>query len=142
MLHLICSNSNSNLSTFPVYILRYVNKNHSAYIEKVFSCGDDGIFSNYNSHILLLKDEHFLNVWDYGSLFNEIDCPTVNQKKHIKGSSERYKKCFCLRCMVSFSNESLHICQRMCDKCLEKVEDHLDCEYYEYELRYLRKVLY
>ena len=138
MLHLIRSNSNSNLSTFPVYILRYVNQNDSAYIEKVFSCGNDGIFSNVNPCILLLKEEHFLNVWDYGSLFNKINCPTVNQKKCNKGSNERYKKRFCLRCMVSFLNESLHICQGMCDKCdkcLEKVEDHLDCEYYEYELR-------
>ena len=73
-------------------------------------------------------------MWDYGSLFNAIDCPTVNQKKRYKSSSERYKKRFCLRCMVSFSNESLHVCQGMCDKCLEKVEDHLDCKYYEYEL--------
>ena len=59
MLHLICSNSNSNLSTFPVYMLQYVNQNDSAYIEKVFSCDDDGIFSNVNPCILLLKDEHF-----------------------------------------------------------------------------------
>ena len=72
-------------------------------------------------------------MWDYGLLFNEIDCPTVNQIKRNKGSSERYKKRFCLRCMVSFSNESLHICQGMYDKCSEKVEDHLDCEYYECE---------
>ena len=36
--------------------------------------------------------------------------------------------------MISFLNESLHVCQGMCDKCLEKVKDHLDCEYYEHEL--------
>ena len=65
MLHLIRSNSNSTLSTFLVYILQYVNQNDSAYIEKVL-CGDDAIFSNVNPCILLLKDEHFLNVWDYG----------------------------------------------------------------------------
>ena len=35
----------------------------------------------------------------------------INQKKRHEGIGERYKKRFCLRCMVSFSNQSLHICQ-------------------------------
>ena len=135
ILNMISSNSNHDLATFPVYVLRHKNQDNTARREKVYSCGDNGIFSNINPFVLLLKDEHFLNVWDYALLFNEIDCPTINQKKRNKGSGERYKKRFCLRCMVSFSNQSLHICQGFCDKCLEKVEDHLCCEFYETELR-------
>ena len=137
ILNMICSNSNHDLATFPVYILRYKSQDNTAGMEKVYSCGDNGIFSNINPCILLLKDEHFLNVWDYASLFNEIDCPTINQKKRNKGSGERYKKRFFLRCMVSFSNQSLHICQGFCDKCLERVGDHLCCEFYERELHCL-----
>ena len=32
---------------------------------------------------------------------------------------------FCLRCMVSYSNDCLHVCQGRCHKCLESVEDHM-----------------
>ena len=37
--------------------------------------------------------------------------------------------------MVSFSNQSLPVCQGFCDKCLERVYDQLCCEFYETELR-------
>ena len=127
MVNLTRSNCNLELSTYPTYIMRYVNKGTKSYIEKVFSCGDDeSIFSNNRPCVLLLKDDHYLNVWDYSSLFNEIDCPDISKKKRNKGGGERYKKRFCLQCMVSFSNERLHICQGFCEKCLEKVENHLD----------------
>ena len=78
ILNTIRSNSNHDLATFPVYVLRYKSEDNTACMEKVYSCGDNGIFSNTNPCVLLLKDEHFLNVWDYASLFNEIDCPTIN----------------------------------------------------------------
>ena len=78
---------------------------------KSFSCGDDSaIFPNDCPCVLLLKDSHYLNVWDYPSLFNEIDCPNITRENQNKGSGERYKKHFCLRCIVSFSHKRLHIC--------------------------------
>ena len=79
-----------------------------------------------NPCVLILKDGHYYNVWDYNSLFNEIDCPIIRAgRKRNKGSSERYKKRFCLRCIVSYSLEILHVCQGRCEKCLGKIEDHL-----------------
>ena len=91
MVNLTRSNCILELSTYPTYIMRYVNKGTKSYIEKVFSCGDDeSIFSC----VLLLKNDHYLNVWDYLSLFNEIDCPDISKKKRNKGSGERNKKLF------------------------------------------------
>ena len=121
-------NSNSDsLNFFPVYILRYIQgQNKNASIEKVFLCGDNGVFLSVHPCILVFKDGHFYNVWDYNRLFNEIDCPNINQKKRNKGSGERYKKRFCLRCMVSYSLECLHMCQGRCTNCLETVENHLN----------------
>ena len=83
ILKFMCGNSKSDsLHFFPVYILRYVQgKNKNASIEKVFLCDDDGIFLSFNPCILVLKDGHFYNVWDYNRLFNDIDCPNINQKK-------------------------------------------------------------
>ena len=135
----MCENSKSDpLNFFPVYILCYTTQgqNKNASIEKIFSCGDDGVFPSFNPCVLVLKDGNFYNVWDYNRLFNEIDCPNINQKKRNKGSGKRYKKCFCLRCMVSYSSESLHMCQGRCANCLETVENHLnyDNSFYEEEL--------
>ena len=56
-------------------------------------------------------------------MFNAVDTPRIG-KKHTRGSSSRYKKLFCLRCMVSYSNDYLHICQGRCHRCLERNEDH------------------
>ena len=79
-----------------------------------------------NPCVLILKDGHYYNVWDYNSLFNDIDCPIIcGSRKRNKGSSERYKKRFCLCCMVSYFLEILHICQGRSEKCLGKIEDHL-----------------
>ena len=118
-------NSNLELRIFPVYVLQYVRRDKNVSIEKNFSCGNDGIFPNVNPCILILKDGHYYNVWDYCSLFNEINCPTIRGGKCNKGSSERYKKRFCLCCMVSYSLEILHVCQGRCERCLGRVEDHL-----------------
>ena len=131
------NSKSDSLNFFPVYILCYTQgQNKNASIEKVFSCGDDGVFPSFNPCVLVLKDGHFYNVWDYNRLFNEIDCPNINQKKRNKGSGERYKKHFCLRCMVSYSLESLHVSQGRCANCLETVENHLnyDNSFHEEEL--------
>ena len=82
-------NSNSNLELFPVYVLQYVRRGKNVLLEKKFSCGDDGVFPNPNPCVLILKDNHFYNMWNYNSLFNEIDCPTLQGRKHNKGSNER-----------------------------------------------------
>ena len=118
-------NLNSNLELFPVYVLQYVRRGKNVLLEKKFSCGDNGVFPNPNPCVLILKDKYFYNVWNYNSPFNEIDCPTLRGRKRNKGSNERYKKRFCLRCMVSYSSEILHVCQDYCDKCLAKIDDHV-----------------
>ena len=56
-------NSNLNLEMFPVYVLQYDDKSIS--MGKVFSCGNDRIFTNVNPCVLILKDGHYDNVWDY-----------------------------------------------------------------------------
>ena len=68
---------------FSTYILQYSvdNKNHCS-ITKLFSCGDDGIFSNNKPCVLLLKDAYFYNVWGYDFLFNDIDTPKIGKKEH------------------------------------------------------------
>ena len=122
--------------TYPTYVLRYVNEGTKSCIEKVFSCGDNStIFANNRPCALLLKDSHYLNIWDYLSLFNEIDCPSITRKNRNKGSRERYKKRFCLQCMVFFSNERLHICQGICEKCLEKIENHLGSNFSDGDIK-------
>ena len=77
-------NSNSKqLKNFPVYILRYVESksNKNVFIEKVVECDDDGIFPHDNPCLLILRDGHFYNGWNYEKLFTEIDCPMVNVKR-------------------------------------------------------------
>ena len=56
-------------------------------------------------------------------MFNDMDTPKIG-KKHIRGSCPRYKKLFCLHCMVPYLNDSLHICQGRCHRCLECIDDH------------------
>ena len=95
MVNLTCSNCNLELSTYLTYIMRYVNKGTKSYIEKVFSCSDDElIFSNDHPCVLLLKDDHYLNVWDYSSLFNKIDCPNTSKKKRNKEVGKGIKSAF------------------------------------------------
>ena len=40
-------------------------------------------------------------------------------------SSQRYKKLFCLCCMVSYSNDHLHVCKGHCIRCLSMMDEHL-----------------
>ena len=37
--------------------------------------------------------------------------------------------------MVSFSNERLHICQGVCEKCLEKIENHLGSNFSDSDIK-------
>ena len=98
MLSMCHSNCSSDVKDYPTNVLCYLNeKGGKLKIKKLFSCGDNGIFFNDCPCVLLLRDNHLCNVWNYHSLFNEIDCPTISKKKkRNKGSGERYKKCFCL----------------------------------------------
>ena len=106
MLSLYRLNCSTKIENYPTYVLHYVNeRNGKAKIEKLFSCGDNDIFFNDRPCVLLLRNDHFLNVWNYTSMFNEVDCPTINNKKWKRGSGDRYKKTIFLRCMVSFSND-------------------------------------
>ena len=103
-------NSNVNLRDYPMYVLMHYNETKNmCKIKKLFSCGDNGIFSNDKPCVLLLKNNHFYNVFGHDSLFCDVDTPHIGVKrKH--GSLSRYKKSFCLRCMVSYSNDYLHVC--------------------------------
>ena len=117
-------NCSSDVQNYPTYVLRYSVEGKKSSVYKLFSCGDEGIFPNDAPCILLLHQNHFYNVWDYNSLFNEVDCPKIG-RKHLQGSAIRYKKIFCLWCMVSYSNDFLHMCQGQCHCCLENVLDHV-----------------
>ena len=57
-------------------------------------------------------------------MFNDIDTPKIGSKRAC-GSSPWYKKLFCLHCIVSYSNDSLHICGGRCHCCLGTDEDHV-----------------
>ena len=106
MITLTHVNSNLNLEMFPVYVLQYVRHDD----DKSVLIKTDGIFTNVNPCVLILKDGHYYNVWDYNSLFNEISWNIIHGgRKRNKGSSERYEKRFCLRWTVSYSLEILHV---------------------------------
>ena len=95
-------NSDYEISTYPTFVLQYVCEKNKSRIIKLFSCGDDGIFSNDRLCVLLLKDKHFYNVWKYECLILNMDNPTIRGKSG-GASAQSYKKLFCLRCMVSYS---------------------------------------
>ena len=84
------SNSSFDVQNYPTYIFRYakMSKGNKCTIEKVFSWGDSGVFACDKPCVLLLKDSHYLNVWNYTFMFNEVDCPALG-KKRPKGSGER-----------------------------------------------------
>ena len=90
---------------------------------KLFSCGDDGIFSNNKLCVLLLKDAHSYSIWGYDFLFNDVDTPKIG-KERTRRSSPRHKKLFCLHCMVSYSNDHLHVCRGRCHRCLGTNNEH------------------
>ena len=80
-------NSNYNLSTYPTFVLKYSCEKNKSKIIKLFSCGDLGIFSNDQPCIILLKDDHFYNVWRYETLFLDIDNLTICGKHKSGGAS-------------------------------------------------------
>ena len=92
-------------------------------IERLFSCSNDGIFSNDKPCVLLLKEKHFYNVWGHNFLLNDVDTPKIGTKRKC-GSAPHYKKLFCLCCKVSYSNDYLHICSGRCHRCLDTNESH------------------
>ena len=116
-------NCEKELRTYPVYILMHeLGRGKRSRFRKLYGVNDNGIFPNLSPLVLMLKNGHYYNVWDYQELF--IDCDNRGIRKNVKGSPLRYKKRFCLRCMVSFSNEELHVCEGRCRKCLEHYSDH------------------
>ena len=124
-------NCSKDITSFPTYILRhFIENKNTCKIEKLSSCGDEGTFPNDKPCVLLLKDRHFCNVWVHDVMFNDIDTPSIGKKRthellDTKGTP-RYQKLFCLRCMVSYSNYCLHVCQGCCYKCLTSTKDHMD----------------
>ena len=117
-------NSNVNSRDYPTYVLMHYNETkNTCKIKKLFSCGDNGIFSNDKPCVLLLKNNHFYNVFGHNFLFCDVDTPHIGVKRK-RGSLSRYKKSFCLRCMVSYSNDYLHVCLGRCPRCLSSNDSH------------------
>ena len=91
---------------------------------------DDGGFPHNDPCVLMLRDGHYFNIWQYEKLFMDVDGPCASARKHCKGSVELYEKCFCLLCMVSYSSQSLHVCQHRCKGCLATADEHVMNVYY------------
>ena len=125
-------NSSKEISNYPMYVLKHSvdNKNHCK-IEKLFSCGDNGVFSSNRPCVLLLRNDHFYNVWGHDSLFDDVNNPRIGSKRKC-GSSPRYKKLFCLHCIVFYANDHLHICKGRCHHCLGTTEDHETNDFKEF----------
>ena len=117
-------NCNKDLDRYPVYVLSYELHVTRFKFKKLFGLDDDGLFPNLDPIVVLLRDGHYYNVWDYASLFVESD--TARSRVGCRGSFARYKKRYCLRCMVSFSNDELHVCEDRCRRCLQNRADHDD----------------
>ena len=117
-------NCEKELRTYPVYVLMHeLGRGKRSRFRKLYGVNDNGIFPNLSPLVLMLKNGHYYNVWNYQELF--IDCDNRGILcKNMKGSPLHYKKRFCLRCMVSFSNEELHVCEGRCRKCLQHYSDH------------------
>ena len=117
-------NCNRELMDYPIYILSYELRGTRFRFKKLFGTGDDGLFPNLDPIVILLRDGHYYNVFDYTCLFVESDTTAKRNKGGCRGSFTRYKKRFCLRCMVSFSNDELHVCEDRCRRCLQNRTDH------------------
>ena len=117
-------NCSRDLMTYPVYVLSHELRGKRSRFKKLFGTGDDGLFPNLNPMVILLRNGHYYNVFDYTGLFVESD--TARRRVGCRGSFARYKKRFCLRCMVSFSNDELHVCEDRCRRCLQNRIDHDD----------------
>ena len=85
-------NSNVNLRDYPTYVMMHYNEmKNMCKIKKLFSCGDNGIFSNNKPCVLLLKDNNFYNVFGDDFLFCNVDTPHIGVKRKC-GSLSRYIK--------------------------------------------------
>ena len=117
-----------SIRNFPIYILQFSqfdsNKKNVS-IQKILSHNDDGVFPHDDPCVLMLRDGHNFNVWQYEKLSMDVDGACASARKRSKGSVERYKKRFCLRCMVSYSSQSLHVCQHRCKRCLATADEHV-----------------
>ena len=124
-------NCSKHLSNYPVYVLMHEIKGKKSCIKKLYSVSDDGVFPNLSPLVLLLRNGHYFNVWDYQALYINKDVRgIVGGRKNVKGSLPCYKKRFCLHCMVLFCNEELHICEGRCRRCLQHHIDH-DCNRFD-----------
>ena len=130
VLNLRRRNCNGEPATFPMFVSKYDGHEKSKGLYRIikhFSCGDIGIFSKDKPCILLLRNGHFYNVWKYKWLFLSMNNPKIHGKRKSGGaSSQRYKKLFCLHCMVSYSNDHLHVCEGHCIRCLSTMDEHLN----------------
>ena len=117
-------NCSKELISYPIYVLSYELRGTRSRFKKLFGIGNDGLFPNLDPIVVLLRNGHYYNVFDYTGLFVESD--TARRKGGCRGSFTRYKKRFCLRCMVSFSNDELHVCEDRCRRCLQNRTDHDD----------------
>ena len=116
-------NCEKELHSYPVYVLTHeLGRGKRSHFKKLYGVNDNGTFPNLSPLVLMLKDGHYYNVWDYQGLF--VDCDNRDIRKNVKGSPLHYKKRFCLRCMVLFSNKELHVCEGRCRKCLQHHSDH------------------
>ena len=74
-----------------MYVLIHeLNKGKRSRFRKLYGVNDDGMFPNLSPLVLMLKDSHYYNVWDYQGLFIDLDNREV--RKNVKGSPLRYKK--------------------------------------------------
>ena len=78
---LLKENSNVNLRDYPTYVLMHYNETKNVCkIKKLFSCRDNSTFSNDKLCVLLLKNNHFYNVFGHDFLFCDVDNPHIGVK--------------------------------------------------------------
>ena len=95
-------NCEKELRMYPVYVLMHeLGRGKRSRFRKLYGVNDNGIFPNLSPLVLMLKNGHYYNVWNYQELF--IDCDNRGiLRKNVKGSPLRYKKRFCLRAWFRF----------------------------------------
>ena len=86
-------NCEKELRTYPVYVLMHeLGRGKRSRFRKLYGVNDNGIFPNLSPLVLMLKDGHYYNVWDYQELF--IDCDNRGIRKNVKGSHCATKNVF------------------------------------------------
>ena len=84
-------NSSKEISNYPTYVLKHsVDNKNCCKIEKLFSCG---VFSSDRPCVLLLRNDHFYNVWGHDSLFDDVDNPRIGSKENV-GALQDTRNCF------------------------------------------------